>query len=292
MFSFLSKVVGLFISEEDADDSSDDDDDDRNRNKSSSNEESVKSAMTKSIEGRVSHLFGSNGLIDGDIYFSFDSVIGGGAPQIGDKVHVQAHKQHAQGGWYADQITIGTDWDNTGQNAAKYNVGSSRNHVPTTTTKSDQHGKQLIDNRKNDDQDKNHAEDCIETVGKVTRFLDNHGLINGNIPFLLNNCTDQFLPSKGDWVTMTIHEDELTNNMEALNIQPLRKKDFQAEVVAALSDHGYIDGDIYFMRESCSNGYIPRKRDKVHGVAIESMQGNCEWRALNVIQVIEKHDTR
>lgn len=65
---------------------------------------------TRTFTGYISNLFGNHGLIDGDVYFSYSVVVGSQRPQVGNEVSVIASRQHREGGWYADQVSILKQW--------------------------------------------------------------------------------------------------------------------------------------------------------------------------------------
>lgn len=58
----------------------------------------------REFDGTVSHVFSGHGLIDSEVYFSFEAVIGGTRPAVGHSVHVVAVQQHDGGGWHAQQV--------------------------------------------------------------------------------------------------------------------------------------------------------------------------------------------
>ena len=64
----------------------------------------------REFEGQVTHLFDKHGLIDNEVYFSLEHVVGGVRPSLHDKVSVVATQHHAGGGWHASQVksTYGT----------------------------------------------------------------------------------------------------------------------------------------------------------------------------------------
>ena len=65
---------------------------------------------TRTFNGQITNLFGNHGLVDGDVYFSYNVVVGKQRPREGDEVSVIASRQHREGGWYADQIVILSKW--------------------------------------------------------------------------------------------------------------------------------------------------------------------------------------
>ena len=65
----------------------------------------------REIVGTVTHVDGNNGLIDNEIYFSLDHVIGRVRPSVNAKVSVVAMQQYEGGGWYAEQVLVTEDWE-------------------------------------------------------------------------------------------------------------------------------------------------------------------------------------
>ncbi|XP_052781179.1 RNA helicase Mov10l1-like isoform X2 [Mya arenaria] len=203
----------------------------------------------RDFEGKVSHVFSGHGLVDSEVYFSFDDVLGGARPGVGHKVHVVAVQQHHGGGWHAEQLTVVTDWEEGDDDIAE-----TDNSRPS------------------------------EVVGTVTYSSGQTGNINNHIFYDLAECKcGAFRPGKGDWVKVTVkYEGDNVNDVVVTNIQHLRVKETEGVISGELGDHGYIDGEVFYARDSLQDGYRPRKWEPVHYVAVESQQGRCSWRAVSV----------
>ncbi|XP_060083408.1 RNA helicase Mov10l1-like [Ylistrum balloti] len=251
MFSVLGKVVSYFWTEEEEYShnvnivASPKTGNDAEKNKSISNS----SAQTKSIDGKVTHLYNTHGLIDKEIYFSFDAVQGDKYPVVGDNVTGVAKQQHSDGGWHAEQVILCNDfWDEDGDDV---------------------------------------VEDLSEpdaVVGVVTNFKGTEGFINGYIHFTFQQSDvreDHFCPCNGDYVTVDITKTN-TGQIEGRNVKPLRVEEREGKVTGALQNHGYIDGEIFFNYCVCKEEWHPQQWDKVKVVAIESAQGKNSWRAVRV----------
>ena len=209
---------------------------------------------TRQFDGKITHVFSSHGLIDNEVYFSFDDVIGSNKPSLGDNVGVVAVQEYSEGGWHANQVTLALSWD---------------------------------DSEDDDFDEDNDSDDCqqpAEVVGKVTRFKDAIGYINDNIYFDLSDCDhEDYVPATGDWVkTVVTYGDEDKADIRAKKLEPLRVTETEGVVTAFQGDHGYIDGEVFFTPEACCDGFVPRKWDPVSYKALESVQGRCTWRAISI----------
>ncbi|KAK7476009.1 hypothetical protein BaRGS_00032716 [Batillaria attramentaria] len=218
-------------------------------------------SSTAFFKGKVTQVFCGHGLIDGEVYFSADSVCEGGVLQVGDQVNVVARQQHREGGWIAETVTVvHSSWEEDEEK-------------PVVST---------------------------GEVGRVTQFRGGEGVINKNIFFDISSCLEGYRPHPGDWVTVELEADEEDDETKkepeadgfedypsekqlyAAKVAPLREWSFEGVISAAMADHGYIDEEVYFRIEACMNGYRPRKWDRVRVAAIESTQGKCSWRAVGV----------
>lgn len=223
---------------------------------------------TRTFNGQITNLFGNHGLVDGDVYFSYNVVVGKQRPREGDEVSVIASRQHREGGWYADQIVILSKW--------------SEDEEEELATKKRENGK-IAETDHTNAQGKNISEmleDLAPGVGTITRFHNGEGLINDDIPFRLENCIKCYVPEVGDWVTVDLRESN--SEVLAFDVQPLRQQQFAGEVTAVLRDHGYINKEIFFYLKACTRGYRAQRKEQVICTAIESNQGKCSWRATSV----------
>ncbi|XP_071960660.1 RNA helicase Mov10l1-like [Antedon mediterranea] len=65
----------------------------------------------KNIDGKVTKLLSGYGLINGDVYFSFDTVAGEYRPSVGDSVYAIIYRDKKTSGWRAKRVTLEErDW--------------------------------------------------------------------------------------------------------------------------------------------------------------------------------------
>ncbi|CAC5397162.1 unnamed protein product [Mytilus coruscus] len=253
MFSALSKLVSFIYQPEDEDSNDEEDVDkkevpvDRLSHLTSGHTLPKQNYdCFKNLSGKVTHVFEKHGLINGEIYFSFDKVIDNISVKVGDPVDVVARQHNSCGVWTTDQVSIIQEtWDDL-----------------------------EVDN----DQSETSTQDGI--VGKITRFDGEQGLINDYVSFEVCQVIDDFKPYVGDYVKADYASDG--NVMQTTNIEPLRYIEKESKITAFQVDHGYIDNEIFFYPEVCAYGYKPRKWDKVVVKAVESAQGKCNWRAISI----------
>lgn len=236
----------MYQHEDESDEEGEEENDVNNSNHNSYGYRSGKeSESVKNFNGNVTHVFENHGLINGDIYFSFDTVIDNVRLKVNDAVHVVAKYQTDGGVLITEQVSlIKEDWD--------------------------------------DQEVNNHEEDSVQDgiVGKVTKFDGNEGIIQGYVYFDMSNVIDDYIPKNGDYVKADYHQTE--NDTKTENVQPLRYLEKESKITGFQFDHGYIDGEIFFYTEACVDGYKPRKWDKVTVKAVESEQGKCTWRAVSI----------
>lgn len=259
MFSVLNKFWNFFYTEEL------DDEDEKQDSSNKTEEQDINNThdaeeKKKNFNGKVTHVFSNHGLIDGEIYFSFDCVVGGLRPQVGIEVNCVAKQEHRGGGWSAEQINIIKNWELTQHDSKIVKLNGNEPVVAEPETN-------------------------VPTIGVVTKCVEGRGLINDNISFMCDNCVDGFSPQAGDWVKFDLVGLDVGDSGQtyAGSVSPLRTQESEGCVSAFMRDHGYIEGEIYFESQACSNGYRPQRGDKVKVVAIESIQGKCGWRAVSVI---------
>ncbi|XP_046583747.1 RNA helicase Mov10l1-like [Haliotis rubra] len=254
MFSALGNIFNYFFNQEDTEDDNTETRTDEVQSKWPDSsfiieEQEIEAFETRRFDGKVTHVFGEHGLVDGEIYFALDDSQGSHKPGVGDAVSVVAKQQYENGGWYAEEITVvSKSWE--------------------------------------DEEEEAEAEPKSACVGKITQLGNETGMINGELEFEIDSCVENFKPWRGDWVTaeleaVKVSEDE--DRVWAVNVEPLRQWTFVGDVSAAMEDHGYVDGEVYFTPKVCVNNYRPRKRDRVKVTAIESHQGKCSWRATQVV---------
>ena len=260
MFSAVGKVFQYLLGEEDKSEQ------ETPRSPPQPVKEEEDFPITKQLDGKISHVFSSHGLIDNEVYFSFDDVIGGYRPCIGDSVGVVAVQEYSGGGWHAKQVTLALSW------------GDSEDDDD--------------DENRNDSDDENKLP--AEVVGKVTSFRDKRGYVNDSIYLDLSACVHgDYFPATGDWVKVVVtYGDDDKTDIRAKSIEPLRVTETEGVITAFQGDHGYIDSEVFFTPEACHDGFIPRKWEPVSYKAVESAQGRCTWRAISIRPSVKPDTTR
>ncbi|KAK3587543.1 hypothetical protein CHS0354_004830 [Potamilus streckersoni] len=245
MFSAVGKLVDYFWNKEEKESVGDGSSVDDQSDSRDSHAYTDKNGYQRELDGKITHIFSTHGMINDEIYFSFEDVIGGVRPQLGDSVSLKAVQEHKGGGWHAENVYIINKW-------------SDEEDEPADSGKP------------------------TDVVGIITEFDGKVCYVNNShISFFLENCEKGFLPSKGDWIKADLKYTDSPFPL-ALNVQPLRVKHTEGVVSAFQHDHGYIDGQIFFTPNICTDNYQPQKWDPVKVKAIESNQGGCNWRAVSV----------
>ena len=199
--------------------------------------------MKKTFFGKVTKLYDNAGLVDDEVYFTFDKVLGGARPALNSEVQVKASRVSANDGWRADQIEImATDWDELGDDGTdevligeitdindKYLVVSHDTHCPITSLafgyvpcNGDWVRAEIIRDR---------GLVCEVKVvkplreknltGNVTSVGHGHGYINTDIFFSFGSCRTNYLPRKGHTVRVTAIESNQGNcKWRAVKVDP------------------------------------------------------------------------
>lgn len=253
MFSAFSKLVSFVYQHDDDDDEDDPPDVDQTVEVPALKEHSKltdikhnssKPDLVKSFIGKVTHVFEKHGLINGDIYFSFDTIVNDVIPEVGDDVDVIARQKEVGDLLIPEQVSVLQEsWD--------------------TNSDNDNQESEVLPN------------DGI--VGKITSFNGKDGLVNGHITFVREDLCGDFTPCVGDYVKAEFQKDQSIKG-----IVPLRFMERESKITCFQGDHGYLDGEIFFYPDACEDGYKPFKWDKVMVKAIESAQGRCNWRAVSI----------
>ncbi|XP_038054023.1 RNA helicase Mov10l1-like [Patiria miniata] len=210
-----------------------------------SNDEDDDTKEKSSFSGKVTDLLYGYGLIDNNVYFTFDCVLGGQRPAVGDSVVVQAVRDHNMGGWKATKVDIWQDWENdeTGQN-------------PQSGT----------------------------LIGKVTKVSQDSGFINETVAFDQDSLVFGYKPCRGDWIQGDVTFEPSSDKSQARNVRPLREQKFSGSVTHLYPGYGHVNGKIYFTFRVCEGGWRPKKGDLVEGRMMESQQSKGNWRAISMKQ--------
>lgn len=100
------------------------------------------------------------------------------------------------------------------------------------------------------------------------------------IVFYRDTVTSNYYPCLGDWVMVTLTEQE--GEEFITEVKPLRTKEVTGKVDYFTGRHGTIDGDIGFTLGVCQGGCAPREGDLVKVECVEVKHTRMGWRATKV----------
>lgn len=207
------------------------------------NSKTTKSQLRKDLFGKVTRLYDGSGVIEEDVYFTFDCIIGGVRPELGMEVFVEASREAETSGWKATRVQVMKEWNLDDAKSASCS-----------------------------------AETFIGTITNVTR---DSGVVDNEITFQMSCVRFGYLPFQGDWVKLDL-ERALDGQTEVRGVMLLREKNFTGTVTYMSSGFGYIDQEVFFTIGVCPRGFRPRRGDVVKVTAIESQQRSAVWRAIKV----------
>ncbi|XP_075130272.1 RNA helicase Mov10l1 [Leptodactylus fuscus] len=204
---------------------------------------------TRDTDGVITRFCNDYGMINDQIYFTQDAVIGREPLDIGQKVTVSYVEDKTSGGWKAIKVQCISDkWETNAlenQNALEFDI------------------KVLI--------------------GTITFCNKDGGEINQTTYFSMCDVCEGYIPYKGDWVKAEYFINPSTWNSEAISVKPLRcKRIDQVKISAFYGMTGVIDDSIFFAIDAIRlpEGYKPHRSDLVNAVVVESNQSCYVWRAL------------
>ena len=204
-----------------------------------------KARLRKDLFGKVTRLYDGSGVIDDDIYFTFDIVIGGNRPEVGTEVHVEASRASETAGWKATRVQVMSEWT-----------------LDDAKTKSSSCSAETF-------------------IGTITSIVNDSGVVDDDIIFKLSCVRFGYTPYPGDWVKLDLDRAP-DGSAEVRGVMPLREKNFTGTVGYVSSGFGYIDEDVFFTSGVCPRGFRPCRGDVVKVTAIESQQRKAVWRAIKV----------
>uniref|UniRef100_A0A7M5WSS0 Uncharacterized protein n=1 Tax=Clytia hemisphaerica TaxID=252671 RepID=A0A7M5WSS0_9CNID len=221
-------------------------------------------ALEQTLYGTVTSFFNTRGLINDEIYFSQQVVIGSDHPKVGDNVVVKASRSHKAGGWVATSVQITALWDI-------------------------------------DDDEETQAKPVKDNIiGTVIKLYGNMVQIKATIDFQvpISKFKTGYRPFNGDWINIEIWNkgDEFQVSgiqvNDIISISPLREKKITGTVTDIQSRNGVINSEVYFSFAICKRGTFYKKGDKVTAMVIESKQTQGNWRAVYIehIKKEEKED--
>ena len=199
MFSALSKVVDFFWTEEEIkvqnDESNQISEQSLSSNAINTDSNKQESINVQYVTGKVTHLFNAHGLINSDIYFTFDKVLGERVPGLGEEVTVTAKRKNEFSGWHAEQVAIATiqEWE----------------------------------------EEEEETVEAQSMVGIVSSYRNGNGTINDNTFFSVKDIEGKFDPKVGDYVTADLeNKDGVT---WACCVKPLRRVEKEGVVSCILT---------------------------------------------------------
>jgi hypothetical protein len=199
--------------------------------------------LRKVFFGKVTKLYDGSGLVDDEVYFAFDKVIGGIRPTQGSEVQVQASRGSQYDGWRADRVEVmATDWDDVGDEGAeevligeitdineKYLIVSHDTHCPMTSlmfgytpARGDWVRADVIRDR-GIVCEVNVVKPLREksVTGTITSVGCGHGYINTDIFYSFGVCRTNYVPRKGHTVRVTAIESNQGNcKWRAVKVEP------------------------------------------------------------------------
>ncbi|CAG2195379.1 unnamed protein product [Mytilus edulis] len=225
MFSALSKLVSFIYQPED-EDSNDEEDVDKNEVPANGSShltpdsilQKQNSDSYKNLTGKVTHVFEKHGLINGEIYFSFDKVIDNVSVKVGDPVDVVARQQNSCGVWTTDQVSIIQErWDDNDfeddLDVDKTNQKNLHKMALWADYGSDGSVMQIANIQ---------PLRCIEKESKITAFQVDHGYIDSEIFFYPEVCVNGYRPRKWDKVVVKAVESAQGKcNWRAVSVKPV-----------------------------------------------------------------------
>ncbi|XP_075064987.1 RNA helicase Mov10l1 isoform X2 [Mixophyes fleayi] len=207
------------------------------------------SEIVRDTDGVVTRFCNDYGMINDQIYFTNDVVIGREPLSIGQKVSVAYKEDKTSGGWKAIKVQCMSD---------KWEIDTPANSNALDL-------------------------DIKVLVGTVTFCNKDGGEINQTTCFSTCDACEGYIPYKGDWVKAEYFINPSTWNSEACSVKPLRcKRVDKVKVSAFYGMTGVIDESIFFTMDSVRlpEGYKPQRNDLVNTVVVESSQSCYVWRAL------------
>ncbi|XP_063251074.1 RNA helicase Mov10l1 [Prinia subflava] len=208
----------------------------------------------KRVQGVVTRLCHDYGMIDDMIVFTKDVVTKNMMLAVGQEVIATVEEDKTSGGLKA----VGVD-----------TIQSAQDSSPARDA-SEQKKKTLI--------------------GSITSLSVDGGYINQNTYFAMQDVWEDFKPYEGDWVQAKYYINSTTWKSEAVAVRPLRYKQVNKVRISNVCGRtGTVDDNIFFTLDSLRlpDGYLPRRRDLVNTIAVESSQSCYIWRALCLVPVSE-----
>lgn len=253
MFNVLSKITGyVFGSEENGGASSINVEDNfqeqpiENTVKKVSNFDNKDgNLLRKSCYGKVTRLYDGAGVIDDEVYFTFDVVVGSSRLEIGSEVHFETARENANSGWKATRVRRFKEWGTFQDNGVIENaIGfttaikgdileldngmnfnlSALKHQPYSPCKGDW-VKVELERFTDDSLEIRGVKPLREKTlsGKVNSVFPGYGYINEEVYFTFGACVRGYRPCRGDDVQVTAVESTQGKcKWRAVHVEPKR----------------------------------------------------------------------
>ena len=192
MFGLFTKISEYVWGE--TDDASDDTSKNHLQKKTAEINKKLKSnkpRLKKDLFGKVTRLYDGSGVIEEDVYFTFDCVIGGNRPEIGTEVHVEAWRECETAGWKATRVQVMKEW--------------------------------TLDDAKS------YSSSAETFIGTITNIDNESGVVDNDVSFKLSCVRFGYVPYQGDWVKLDL-ERSRDGTAEVRGVMPLREKNFTGTV--------------------------------------------------------------
>ncbi len=216
---------------------------DGDANKSTPIVESVeRKAQERYFTGVVTSMDQSSGMIDNQVFFELEGVIGGKRPVVGSSVHVHARRDHRQAGWKALRVEVTSQWQPEGRSEREVLNGYIGKLSPT--------------------------------LGVVDCGTDEVSFFPREV------AASGYRPHVNDWVQLAIlHQD---GESKVTGISPLRERRATGTVTYVSPGFGIIDDDVYYTFSACLRGYQAKVGDRVVMECVEYHHPKSNWRAVLV----------
>lgn len=184
--------------------------------------------LTKSCFGTVTRLYDGAGVINDDIYFTFDVAVGGFRPELSSEVHLDAARENSNSGWKATRICSFKEWDSKPESGTNENIIGMVNNVKGDLIELSD-GLSFSDTVLTSQSFTPHRGDWIKVdlerftdesfeirgvkplreksfSGRINSVFPGYGYIDEEVYFTFGVCTRGYRPCRGDNVQVTAIE--------------------------------------------------------------------------------------
>lgn len=199
--------------------------------------------LSRTSCGKVTHTYNDYGLIDGEVFFTFQTVMSENRLGVGEEVSYVAKRENFSCGWRATQVTLATNWNMDNDDVQdksmvgiieKFNgeFGTINGHIQfslsavcledysphvgdyVTLDVGRMSGLLEASNMK--------PLRIFEKEGQISAVQQDHGYIDGDTFFTLSVCCDKYNPRKWDRVQITVIESSQGKcSWRAISVKPV-----------------------------------------------------------------------